>query len=88
MRKGALEKLLGVGNYDLVLLQEIRSSGDVPLTIMGMGYEAYPFPAIKPGYAGVMTLTRIHQSRSLRVLGLRNLMLRVGSSRWSLTNFT
>ncbi len=71
MRKGALEKLLGVGNYDLVLLQEIRSSGDVPLTIMGMGYEAYPFPAIKPGYAGVMTLTRIHPITVVKGLGVK-----------------
>ncbi|WP_243678506.1 hypothetical protein [Vulcanisaeta distributa] len=44
MRKGSLDRLLSMGNYDVVLLQEIRSLGDVPLTIMGLGYEAYPFP--------------------------------------------
>ena len=71
MRKGMLEKLLGMGNYDLVLLQEIRSSGDVPLTIMGMGYEAYPFPAEKKGYAGVMTLTRIHPVTVVKGLGVK-----------------
>ena len=71
MRKGALEKLLGMGNYDLVLLQEIRSSGDVPLTIMGMGYETYPFPAERKGYAGVMTLTRIHPITVVKGLGIK-----------------
>ena len=71
MRKGVLEKLLGMGNYDLVLLQEIRSSGDVPLTIMGMGYEAYPFPAERKGYAGVMTLTRIHPVTVVKGLGVK-----------------
>ncbi|WP_054858062.1 exodeoxyribonuclease III [Vulcanisaeta sp. JCM 16159] len=71
MRKGSLDKLLGMGNYDIVLLQEIRSSGDVPLTIMGLGYEAYPFPAEKKGYAGVMTLTKIRPISVIKGLGIR-----------------
>ena len=70
MRKGSLDKLLSMGNYDLVLLQEIRSSGDVPLTIMGLGYEAYPFPAMRKGYAGVMSLTRMRPSSVVKGIGI------------------
>jgi len=44
MKKGVLDKLLSSRQYDAVLLQEIRSQGDVPLTIMGLGYEAIHFP--------------------------------------------
>ncbi|GAB6946581.1 exodeoxyribonuclease III [Vulcanisaeta sp. JCM 16161] len=71
MRKGSLDKLLGMGDYDIVLLQEIRSSGDVPLTIMGLGYEAYPFPAERRGYAGVMTLTKMHPTSVIKGLGIK-----------------
>ncbi|ADN51321.1 exodeoxyribonuclease III [Vulcanisaeta distributa] len=71
MRKGSLDRLLSMGNYDVVLLQEIRSSGDVPLTIMGLGYEAYPFPAERKGYAGVMTLTKVKPISVIKGLGIK-----------------
>ncbi|MGC8606045.1 MAG: exodeoxyribonuclease III [Vulcanisaeta sp.] len=70
MRKSSLDKLLSMDNYDMVLLQEIRSSGDIPLTIIGLGYEAYPFPAIRKGYAGVMTLTKIHPISVIKGIGI------------------
>jgi len=72
MRKGALEKLLAAQPYDVVMLQEIRSSGDIPLTLMGLGYEAYPFPAERKGYAGVMTLTKLHPISVIKGLGVRD----------------
>ncbi len=71
MKKGSLEKLLGTGNYDVVLLQEIRSSGDIPLTIMSLGYEAYSFPAERRGYAGVMTLIKMHPISIIKGLGVK-----------------
>ncbi|WP_243675256.1 hypothetical protein [Vulcanisaeta distributa] len=49
MRKGSLDKLLGMGNYDIVLLQEIRSSGDVPLTIMGARLRGIPISCREEG---------------------------------------
>ncbi len=69
MSKGSLEKLLS-GRYEVVLLQEIRSSGEVPLTIMNMGYLAYPFPARRKGYSGVMTLTLTKPISVIKGLGI------------------
>ncbi|BDR91286.1 exodeoxyribonuclease III [Vulcanisaeta souniana] len=71
MKKGSLERLLGTGNYDVVLLQEIRGSGDLPLTIMNLGYEAYSLPAERKGYAGVMTLTKVHPVSVIKGLGIK-----------------
>jgi len=72
MKKGVLDKLLSSRQYDAVLLQEIRSQGDVPLTIIGLGYEAYPFPAERKGYAGVMTLIKTHPISVIKGLGIRD----------------
>ncbi|MFP3484619.1 MAG: exodeoxyribonuclease III [Vulcanisaeta sp.] len=72
MRKGALDRLLSSRQYDAVLLQEIRNQGDVPLTIMGLGYEAYPFPAERRGYAGVMTLVKTHPISVIKGLGIKD----------------
>ncbi|MFB6470188.1 MAG: exodeoxyribonuclease III [Vulcanisaeta sp. AZ3] len=71
MRKGALDGFLETHEVDIMMLQEIRGSVDIPLTIMNLGYEAYPFPAERKGYAGVMTLTKIHPQSIVKGLGVR-----------------
>jgi exodeoxyribonuclease-3 len=72
VRKGALDRFLESYGVDVLLLQEIRGSGDVPLTVMGLGYEAYPFPAERRGYAGVMALTRARPQSVVKGLGVRD----------------
>ena len=53
-RKGSLDEVL---KYDVVMLQEIRTS-DLPLDLLFSGLTIESFSAKKKGYSGVMTLTR------------------------------
>ncbi|MFP3157521.1 MAG: exodeoxyribonuclease III [Caldivirga sp.] len=67
-RKGTLGV---VKDFDVVLLQEIRSS-DLPLDVLSMGFNIYGFPAVRKGYSGVLTLSKINPINVIRGIGVRD----------------
>ena len=67
-RKGALRV---INDFDIILLQEIRSS-DLPLDILSMGFNVYGFPAVRRGYSGVLTLSRVEPIKVIRGIGVKD----------------
>ncbi|WP_291767373.1 exodeoxyribonuclease III [Caldivirga sp. UBA161] len=68
LRKGALRV---VNDFDIVLLQEIRSS-DLPLDLLSMDFNVYGFPAVRKGYSGVLTLSRVKPINVIRGIGVKD----------------
>jgi len=67
-RKGTLSV---VNDFDVVLLQEVRSS-DLPLDVLSMGFNVYGLPAVRKGYSGVLTLSKINPINVIRGIGVRD----------------
>ncbi|WP_292000273.1 exodeoxyribonuclease III [Caldivirga sp.] len=67
-RKGALRV---INDFDVALLQEIKSS-DLPLDLLSMGFEIYGFPAVRKGYSGVLTLSRVKPINVIKGIGVRD----------------
>lgn len=65
-RKGSLSI---IKYFDVVMLQEIRTT-QLPLDVLYMGFEIHGFPAVRKGYSGVLTLTRIRPIRVLKGIGI------------------
>jgi Exonuclease III len=60
-----------VNDFDVVLLQEVRSS-DLPLDVLSMGFNVYGLPAVRKGYSGVLTLSKINPINVIRGIGVRD----------------
>ncbi len=56
LKKG-LYDFVEAGDYDLIMLQEIKNDS-VPLQLSNLGYHAYMSPSHKKGYSGTLSLTR------------------------------
>lgn len=65
-RKGVLSI---VKDYDVVMLQEIRSQ-DLTFDVLEAGFEVYAFPAARKGYSGVLTMSRSKPLKVIKGLGV------------------
>ncbi len=69
MSKGTLSKIIESKEYDVIMLQEIRTEV-VPLELLTSGYNIVSFPARKrKGYSGVMTLSKFKPLNVVKGLG-------------------
>ncbi len=57
MGKDGLPRLIGSGEYDILMFQEVKAN-QLPLELHGNGYTPILYPAKKKGYSGLLTLTK------------------------------
>ncbi|MEM3190924.1 MAG: exodeoxyribonuclease III [Candidatus Parvarchaeota archaeon] len=63
-----LKELIAKGEYDVIMLQEIKSD-TAPAGMDELGYKTFIYPAKRKGYSGVMSLSKTEPLSVMRGIG-------------------
>ncbi len=69
LKKGLID-FINKDKSDVYCFQEIKTK-DIPLELQGLEYNVYPNPAVREGYSGTLTLSKVEPFSVLNGLGVK-----------------